>query len=124
MKINIIISVTAFYNNNYSISIQDCHKKFIVHDFWLPVKAVLLFELYSIACLLAVIWMSLCQLRQGNSLVNQLMSQVMQQTRGSTETLSAFAVWNYRVLISSMLPWQKLETFKIRDFHIYFRLNA
>jgi len=35
------------------------------------VKTVHLFELYSIARLLAVIWMSLCQLRQGNSLVNQ-----------------------------------------------------
>ena len=44
------------------------------------------------------------------------MSQVMQQVRGSTETLSAFAVWDYRILISSMLPWQKLETFKLETF--------
>ena len=46
------------------------------------------------------------------------MSQVMQQVRGSTETLSAFAVWDYRILISSMLPWQKLETFKLETFKL------
>jgi len=74
------------------------------------VKAELLFELYSIACLLAVIWMSLCQLRQGNSLV----SQVMQQVRGSTETpvplkevCQLLLFGTIGIPISSMLPWQK-----------------